>query len=204
MAGTNENIPSVVRKEDASCFRCNLSRVVTTFQSPDVSRAGFALSRGDFYFKARGDRLCSAVRRLHLLFKQSHPGNEPLKNRISEWRIWKGASLWRFVIRANLKFLKKKKREKRNNAQIEICTVPLQIRPLSESNGKTRFRESDSIYECDRVMEIRAGSRPSVKFIEVQAGFAERCKSGLSRYPAANVALNTTGIGASRMARKSN
>lgn len=37
MAGTNENIPSVVRKEDASRFRCNLSRVVTTSPSPDVS-----------------------------------------------------------------------------------------------------------------------------------------------------------------------
>lgn len=37
MTGTYENVPSVVRKEDASCFRCNLSLVVTTFQSPDVS-----------------------------------------------------------------------------------------------------------------------------------------------------------------------
>lgn len=61
----------------------------------------------------------------------------------------------------------------------------LQIRPLSKSNGKTRFRESDSIYECDRIMEIRAGSRPSLKFIAVRTGLAKRCKSGLSRYPAA-------------------
>lgn len=36
MAGTYGNVPAVVRKEDASCFRCNLSRVVTTFQSSDI------------------------------------------------------------------------------------------------------------------------------------------------------------------------
>lgn len=60
----------------------------------------------------------------------------------------------------------------------------LQICLLSESGGKMRFRESDSIYECDRIMEIRADSRTSVKFIGIRAGFAKRCKSRLSRYPA--------------------
>lgn len=114
MTGTYENVPSVVRKEDASCFRCNLSRVVTTFQSRRF-RAGFVLSRADFYFKTRGDRLCGAVRR-RLLFKQSHPGNEPLKNRISQGM--EEAKELRFVcrlaVRINLKFLFKKKTREKN------------------------------------------------------------------------------------------
>lgn len=55
-----ENILSVVvKKEDMSCFRCNLFRVVTTFPSRDVSVLD---SQADFYFKALGDRLCGAVR----------------------------------------------------------------------------------------------------------------------------------------------
>lgn len=60
-----EKAPSIiVGKESALCFRCNLFRVVTTFLSCDVSQSfGFALSQTDFYFKARGDRLYSAVRR---------------------------------------------------------------------------------------------------------------------------------------------
>lgn len=54
----------MVRKEGVLCFRCNFFRVVTTFLSCDVSQSfGFALSQADFYFKARGDRLCCAVRR---------------------------------------------------------------------------------------------------------------------------------------------
>jgi len=34
-------------------------------------QAGFALSRADFYFKARGDRLCSVVRR-RVYYLNSH------------------------------------------------------------------------------------------------------------------------------------
>lgn len=61
-------LSSLERREDASHFRCNLFRVVTTFPSPDVSELD---SQADFYFKARGDRLCSAVRR-RVYYLNSH------------------------------------------------------------------------------------------------------------------------------------
>lgn len=64
---------------------------------------------------------------------------------------------------------------------------------------KNAFKRKRFDFECDR----NVNSCVLVKFIGVQAGFAKPCKSGLSRYPAA-ANTNTTGIGAFRMARKSN
>lgn len=173
---------------DVICFALSRLFRVATFR-----RAGFALSQADFYFKAWGDRLYSAVRR-RVYYLNSRASWKPAAQKQDFAGIEEAKELrvCNFAI-CQLAIFFIKNTITRQEIQIRTVLCFTDCQRLTEK--KNRIFAKAIRFRLRFVMEIWACSRSSVKFIGVQEGFAKRCKSGLSRYPAAvnTKPPNTTG-----------
>lgn len=135
---------------DVICFVLSRLFWVATFR-----RAGFALSQADFYFKARGDRLYSAVRRRVYYLNSRIPETSRSKTGFRGNRGSERASLCmqlRCMSTCDF-FIQKKKRKTITRQEIKICIQCCDSKSTNcqRLTGKKRiFRESDSISNAIR------------------------------------------------------